>query len=310
MLFVNMLYDSADTSYARDNGTKLVVENVEMGVPVTVDFSQESNCLTVCGGDGHHVFCEGLKPEDGNMEEKYMGGLSGSPTYREVAETADNPIIIVLCNEIGLYANVPANVKFIHISNNYEYEGKKGLILAALIYGACEFNGVALERCNPKDINDKEVVKTLTAEDLSRMETLVDSLTGYKFYEDVISQAQFSYKQDRKGFCTYSCQFIKRDMVWLDRRGLDEATRREKARLEKVRIAEEQRKAKIQKELEKSERERKLREEEKAYEREMEAKRKEERKLSRRISNKQDTVTKSVGADAFLKAVMAMKEQQ
>lgn len=305
MFYVNILSDVTDgTEFPRGrSGIPFVHRDLPEGALASIIVGADGKLYPAEASEGTaNVFIHGLSNED--MNEKYIGGLNSELSFKDVSDTPENPIVCVLCSEIGLYKNIPANIKFMNVAD--------GVFLAALIYGACEFNGIALERCNNKSLDGKSVVKTINSKELASMASLEDRETGYCFNYDVVAQAQFLFKEDKKGFCNYSCQYIKRDVFWLSTTGLDLARKRKAEEDEKRRKAEEERKAKLKAEMEESQRRRAEKEKADALEAEEKAKEKERRRQERIMNGgsarkNQQTITKSVGAAAFLEAVKALQ---
>lgn len=145
----------------------------------------------VVGTTGKNLFETGIT----NSDEPYLPALKTELTCKDVMETEENPLIIVLCDYIEVYDKVPANIKFIHLD-----DGRDDKILAMLVYGACGFNGVPMQRCNNADIEGKKS-KVLRSKDIKGITNSKDKESGYDFLMDAVIQLAIKFTDSSAGHC-------------------------------------------------------------------------------------------------------------
>lgn len=249
MLFLNMCEDiKAGELIERRNGKSFGFRvpdaegAVAGGLKVNGDVLEWGEC-----GKGENIAEFGLTGEDLTVE--YRKGL----TYDAIAETEENPIIFVLCSKLSFFKGMVADVKVLRLDDEH--------ILAALISGACEFNGVALERC-VKSTKDYVVGKDLDIAGLFKGTFIGKSCEGKVDYShDALCHIEFSFKKDG-AFGVRSVR--EKEFIFDDRQKSEgeekvrkteeekrlEAERIKAERIEAGRKAEEARQAKIEAEKE------------------------------------------------------------
>ena len=218
-------------------------------------------------------------------------------TYLDIADTAENPIIIVLCDEIGLYRGVEADLKIL-------YMGEDG-IMAALISGACTFNGVPLQRCNDVPIEDRQVTRKFDGSGIRSLLSTIDRESGYDYLWDAVHHIKVVERVDGQGSVSISSSSVKQGFVLFNVKPLEEAREakeKEKARIKEARERREKENAAAVQAMLEKERSRKSKED---SEREAKAKaaldKKEARANGLKVANGDKIV--SVGAQDFLAAV-------
>lgn len=221
-------------------------------------------------------------------EESYAKGIS----FDAVKATDENPILFVLCNEIKLFQGITAELKILRLDNEH--------FLAALITGACVFNGVPLQRCNNANLDIVKVAKTLTAKDLFGDCSFMGKVVGDKskvvidYSYDALCHGKFIVRNDG----SYSSQSVRSKECIFDNSykemcegKIKKAQQEEKRRAEELQAKREaERKATKEARLERERKEREKREAEADL------------KLSGVKVNK-DVKVVSVGAAEFLRAV-------
>lgn len=221
-------------------------------------------------------------------EDLYAKGIS----FDAVKATDESPILFVLCNEIKLFQGITAELKLLRLNNEF--------FLAALITGACAFNGVPLQRCNTANLDNAKIVKTLTSKDLFGDCSFMGKTVGDKskividYSYDALCHGKFIVRNDG----SYSAQVVRSKEYVFDNtykamceERLKKAKEEEKRRAEELQAKREaDRKAAEEARLEKEKREREKREAEADL------------KLSG-VKVSKDTKVVSVGAAEFLRAV-------
>lgn len=285
MLFVSMCNDVNAGLFERNKGKSC-------GFMITPEMAEGE---AVPGGlainyDGYLVWSQG----NVNFAEKGLGKVDDSEvyekgiTYEAVADSEENPILFVLCNDIKLYQGISADLKLLRLDDEH--------VLAALITGACVFNGVPLQRCNNANLDVAKVVKTIDIKNLfsgiSFLGKGSDMSVDYSY--DALCHGRFLVKADG----SYSQRSIRsREYVFDESRKIEGEERLQRAKEEELHKAEE---LKIRKEAER-----------RAMEEAREAKIKAERERREAeadlkmcgVKVNKDTKVVSVGASEFLKAV-------
>lgn len=225
--------------------------------------------------------------------DSYAKGVS----FEAVKSTAENPVLYVLCDEIKLFQGISAEMKLLRMDN--------GMFLAALITGACIFNGAPLQRCNNSNLDIAKVAKTLHADDIfggtsPLGKSLGDRATiAVDYSYDCICHGIFSVKSDG----AYSVKSVKgKEYIF------DDTYKRECE--EKARQAEEQEKKRQEEIKARKEAEKKAYEAAKLEKEKREAERRQaeaDLKMCGVKVGKNDTVVR-VGAADFLKAVASLNK--
>ncbi len=233
----------------------------------------------------------GLSKVEGSVN--YSHGVS----YEAVKSTEENPVLYVLCDEIKLFQGISAELKLVRLDN--------GMFLAALITGACIFNGAPLQRCNSANLDIAKVAKTLHYDDLfgdtsPLGKSLGDRATiAVDYSYDCVCHGVFMVKADG----SYSVKSDKDKEYIFDDTYKNECE--EKARQAKEIEKKRQEEIKARKEAEKKayEEAKLAKERREAEKRQAEA----DLKMSGVKVGKSDKVV-SVGAADFLKAVASLNK--
>jgi hypothetical protein len=259
---------------------------------------KESNQIKLVNSnslDSENIFGNKLFPYGTGMSNPFRPELKstvGKLAYADVQDTAENPIIVVYCDTISIFKNTPALIKFLYV-------GKNG-VLAALIAGACAFDGVVLERCyySEDEGNYGKAIKTFDGEALKGTVVSEDKKTGYDFLYDCVFEVHMLYKEDKSGALSFSS-------ACSDKYFLDGGAGYEKARKEYEKSLNDEA---LRKEVQKAEYEafQKEKSHRLAEEAEMERMKKESKKNSG-IKSKEKVEVVNVGASGFLAAVKALK---
>lgn len=246
MFFVNMLGENGIGSF-REN-TKFIFTNEDMMKEDAVLCVKENN-ITI-GSDGKNLLMKGLTGEPGAV---YNEKISKTLTIADVTDSAQNPLIACLCDEITVYDGISADIKYVYLG--------QGHMLVMLIYGRLGINGKNLIRC--KEVSDiKRKSKVLKAKDLAGMSSFIDSVSGYNYIRDGVMHVRLSYssKSESLGYLSVSAdtEFFSDETLLYQRKRAEERKRIEEERKrrleeekkEKERLAEEARLAEIEKEKE------------------------------------------------------------
>lgn len=258
MYFVNMLEGNGMATFREKMSENVVrfynnVENTAENVGVVLDTKRDKPTLVV-SGNGENLFAKGLgiqnneeylsqyKTERGS--NKYKSGV----TNREVMDTAENPILIVLCNEIGIYDNIPVCLKYLYVDDN--------TMLVALISGVCDFNGVTLQRSNISTIGDK-TAKPISASELRAVTSCIEKESGYCYIYDAVMEVILKYNKNKMAI---QSKTVSEEMVMFSDENYKEFKRKaeERKRIhdELLRRKQEEREAKRKAEEDRIEKER------------------------------------------------------
>lgn len=268
MYFVNMI-SNKETKIDRGN-SKIPFVCGAYDSPVQGFVTLRNNMLTV-SDSGVNLFEKGIS---GNPDDMYapIRKKKTQLTHKMIADTEENPLVIVLCSEIAIFDGVSAGLKYIYINED--------TILACLIYGVCEFDGVPMQRCNTQVFENKKK-KLFSGKDMKELSSCEDTETGYSYLKDVVNQVEISYKDSSTGESLVYRTSLD-NVVMFDNTGLELAKQKKTEHDAKVKEIKER----------KEEEERKRVAEIQAKE---DAKRKEEQE---KVFN-----AASVGAAGFLRAV-------
>lgn len=288
MYFVSMNPQVKSGVYSRNNGKSygmLLTDEMLSGEAVAGGLVVEDGVLK--WGNSLNIATKGIY-KDGD-DKDYSKGIS----FNAVAPTEDNPILFVLCNEIGLYQGIEADLKLIRLD--------KENFIAALITGACMFNGVPLQRCNNANLDNAKVAKVLTSDDLfNERYSMLGKVLGEKtsvivdYSYDALLHGRFLVKADG----SYNTRTLKSKEYIFD--PTTKIKYEEKYRLAKEEAKKQAEHEKLLREIRRKEAEEAMREKERREAEEREA------KITLKKSGvkiDKDTKVKSVGAADFLKAV-------
>ena len=190
-MFYSSLLGDIRGEYEREKGKSLPI------VFSTEGLEDVTECKVLHDKIGKRVLVGGTNAEDGNGEmvnifsfaetgkdmEAKPTPFKNAPnfTYGELADTEENPIVVVLTKGIRFFSDIPTYVEVLYINND--------MMLVSLIYGACEFqfedgSYIPLQRCNEYDLN-RDILVTLDCKALKE-KTLCQTKGGYdKSYNQV-----------------------------------------------------------------------------------------------------------------------------
>lgn len=283
--------------YIRNGGKSfpLVAETVGRNTESTVRVVDGKLCVTdsVVGSDIFKI--------QGNPDEVPYTS-KGFPTFtnKELADTADNPLVIVCTKGIKFYKDVPTYLNVLFVNDEF--------MIAMLIYGACEFqfsdgSFIPLQRCNEDDLDRKSTYPAFNCKSLKNMVYCKTNGGWDKTYEMVcplfvrVKGDNFSIR------CNQDLAYVFNPQAIENQENLEKAREEERKRkAEQKKIEEEERRKKAREESERRRiEEMKRRQEELQAKKEAEA---EKRRAKRATKTKEIKGTKSngrsVGAEAFL----------
>ena len=223
-------------------------------------------------------------------------------TYADIRDTDDNPILVVYCDSIGIFKNVPAIIKFLYMGSNG--------VLAALIAGACQFNGVVLERCftSPREDAYKKVARTFHGSDLKDAVVGRDARTGYDYLNNTVFEVQLMLSSFADGSTKMSMKTL--DRYYLDGgEGVNKAQEVYEAGLKEAQRQAELKKLKYEAEAQATAKRRAEEEEKARIEKERKAEARANRKANS-VSKRSNAPTRNVSASDFLEAVRQIQNQQ
>ena len=182
--------------------------------------------ITVDENPEGDLFTKGIQE---NSDAPFLEGYKSGLLCKEVLDTEENPMIVVLAKSIKFYVGVKTFVKFINISDD--------AVMACLVYGACEFTfddgtSVALQRCNTTDLDGKKV-KEFSAKDLREHCSVVDKESDYDLTWDCVNAVIVNLTSEFSG----SYRTVKEQVNIFTTAGLERARVRA---AEKKRLAEEE----------------------------------------------------------------------
>lgn len=290
MLFVSMCEDVEEGLIERNKGKSFgfrVTKEMASGSPIEGGLVVNGREITWKEGSSAGICDTGLKQV--GDEKEYEKGIS----YEDVKDTAENPILFILCNEIGLYNNITADIKVLRIDKKH--------ILVALISGACEFNGVPLQRCNNSNLDNAKVTRVLSDDSLFGEGTYLgkgkDILINYSY--DALCHGQFKMSKDG----AFSSRSVR------SREFIFDETNKLKCE-ENARKIEEMKRREAEAKVAKREAQMKEYEEAKAEKERLERE-KREAEIALKLSGvkvTKDTKVVNVGAADFLKAVSMISQ--
>lgn len=301
MYYVNMKNDfSGELICTRDKSSAYPFVATSEDAEGAMHFGITADKRIALTTEGDNIFAAGLKPADASLT---MSDLFSDPkdraklTYSDVQDTEDNPIIVVLCDEIGLFKNVEAELKVLYL-------GSFG-ILAALIRGACTFNGVALQRCNSTDLESRDISKVLHGVDFKEYIVATNRELEYNALWDSVHHVVMKCTENKDGV-SFSIHQRTEMKYTFDTKGMEEAQARFEARKKReAEIAEQKRLKRL--EYEKAEAERRQREAERIAAEEAEKAEKALKKAQEKAAKAETkTLTASAGAQAFLAVVRGL----
>lgn len=145
------MLDELKGSYERNKGNSLpLMINVDTSESKVCTLRKNNNVLEVSEGTSEdNIFA--LMGDDKDSPIKVKG--APSLTYKDLRDTAENPLIMVATDGIRFFNDVPTFVKVLFVNDDF--------FLVMLVYGACEMklgtSYVPLQRCNSDDIERKGI---------------------------------------------------------------------------------------------------------------------------------------------------------
>lgn len=255
---------------------------------VKVVLTEEGNKeLLLTDGEGTNVFAM-----SGNESEKFYADKSDL-TFGDIADTEDNPLIVVCTKGVRFFYNIPTYIRTLFINDD--------MMLIELIYGACEFQFadgtfVALQRCNDDNLADRELTDVLKCERLSEMFSF-NTPGGYnKAFCSIVPVYVEPVSTKKSTHVGYLCD--KDKVIIFDEDSIKERLQkeadREKKRLEKEKMKAE--KAKLVAEAEEHRRQKEYEDAQKKLAAQAEI----ARKKAESYVSKSDKMDRNTGAEAFL----------
>lgn len=301
MFYSNMLSNVKAGKYSRNNGESfpLIIEDNEKVSNCSVRVFDGSLCVTGTPV-GENIFELRGNKEDVPTPFKGCGKL----TYSDLADTEDNPLVVVCSKGIKFYNDIPTYIDVLFVNND--------MMIAMLIYGACEFqfddgSFLPLQRCNDVNLEGRKTHSPFTCESLKSMIFCKTKGGWDKSYEMVCpllvrakSNGDISVRCLADNAFVFNPEGIKKQEESEERKAEMERLAREKKKQE-----EEERKRILAEEAKK-------RREEEFLQRkaEAEAKATKVKKQTSKVSKKSsegDTSKRSSGAEAFLAFVNGTK---
>lgn len=233
MYFSNLLSEEKTFSRDKKAGTMPFVCNTSEITTENCHVVSENGVLTLKQGDvdaTKDLFMKGLYND--NLDEAFdLTGKKSSITYREIEDTAENPMIVVLASTIKLYAGVRTYIKYINIAED--------AVLAMLVFGACEFTfpdgtSVPMQRCNSSVLDGRKTFD-YTGSKMRDLSVLTDKESGYVINNDIVNAVIVNYTSSKgTAFDGVSYKTVKEHTVMFDRRNLDNARKKEQERKKKI----------------------------------------------------------------------------
>lgn len=225
MYFCNLMgNDGVKTFRIRNESTEEFVNTIAEGTVKGFITEKDGQLVVTTNENDVNIFRKGL---EGNPEDLYAPELKRNLTFKQIDDTEENPLVIVLCNKITFFDNVPANVKYIDLDG----EG----ILACLISGACEFNGIPMQRCNTQYLDDRKSYD-YTGEDISNTLSAMfkDRECGYSYNLDIVAQLETVIKETKAIGKSTKHHMVKDGIYFITEENLRHRQEKERQRKEKI----------------------------------------------------------------------------
>ena len=286
MYICNMLGKDGVKSY---NNGKVVISNEESVVEGY--FTVKDGKVVETESEGENIFLSWYNTEKESSLYRVgkPNGRKGNLTYSIVKDTPENPLIVVLCKEIGVFEGIEADIRYINLSDD--------TILAMLVSGACTFDGNPMQRCNTMSFENRTIYN-YSAE---KLRDLSDNLfteknSNYVYSKDIICSVLLNHESD----VSFSVKRVG-EPYFIDKSGYDKAVADFKVLQEQKEREEQQRK------IEKALREERVKADMAAKQAEEKAKKEKKVKdaLSKASVKKEEK--SNLGASDFLAAVRAMQ---
>lgn len=289
-MYYRSLIDGFNGTFKRNNGKS---------VAIVVNPSEEENCVRFKDGqivisdstDGQEIFGifgdaeEAVTPVKG----KYVSHFKN----KDVAETKDNPLIVVATNKIRFYKDIPTSLEVLFINDDY--------FLAMLVYGACDFlmndtQWVALQRCCDKNLDYAKYSTNEYTPSLLKKNILCVTKGGFDTSYEMVVPVLF-----REDASSTSFRAFKDKAVVFNQTVIDEQLKKEEEEREAIQRMWEEKHRKAEEERKEAALEAKRRQEEEAA-KIAEAK-KRGRKSSSETNVKIKKETRNISGAEFLKIV-------
>lgn len=176
MYFSNLVGKGAVGTHIRENGMSLPIVIPDTENDPKFEVRHIGNEIVVSNGmDGVNIF--GLSA-DVDMDSK-VTPFKRVPhlTYSDIADTAENPIVVVLTKGVRFYSDIPTYIEVLYINSD--------MMLISLVYGACAFEMgdgeyIPLQRCSKANIEaeNHRVFATMDCKNL-KAHTLCATKGGY-----------------------------------------------------------------------------------------------------------------------------------
>lgn len=149
---------------------------------------------------------------------------------KELADTAENPILVVCTKGLKFYKDTPCLLKVLYIDTD--------MMLVALIYGSCEFefadgSFVPLQRCDDSNLNTKKVVSTLNTKGMQEL-TVNHTRGGWDKSLEMVNPIFVSCGEVNSHY-----RYVRGYENIFNQKGIDaQEAAEEKARIEKLKMEE------------------------------------------------------------------------
>lgn len=151
------MLDELKGSYTRSKGNSIpLAVNVDTSESKICTLRKNGNILEVTEDTSEdNIFA--LMGNEDEIPVKVKG--APSLTYKDLKDTAENPLIVVATDGIRFFNDVPTFVKVLFVNDDF--------FLVMLVYGACEMklgtSYVPLQRCSTDDIERKGIHSAYSA---------------------------------------------------------------------------------------------------------------------------------------------------
>lgn len=258
MYFSNLIQDSG--TFERNGTFPLFIDTEEYAIEGTLCFSMADNRFELVYDEvnpetHNRVFTlgqyEGYKSSDIVTQKKGQVHLS----YVDVAETEENPLIAVFCNQFRVASGTKGMFKILPVD--------KERMVVLMVYGAAEFlasdgSWVPMVRCSktPKTPETESGYLTISAKYIYEL-GLIGVRNGKHFKATTLLKMNSFYIAFTENSSS-EISLVRKEMTVLDGEKLDEAEKELEERIkvenEKLRLSKEE-SARRQKELDKARKE-------------------------------------------------------
>ena len=185
MMFVNML---KDCNRYQKRGASLPIDLGECDTTSSDIVHLVDNAMNWMGVSGKSIEVSSADESGnlfalrGNPDEQPIELKGIQPlTYKDLADTEENPLLVIATTGIRFYYDIPTYIKVLFVNDE--------ILVAMLVYGACDFrladgSYVPLARCT--DANMKEAHSDMTPKDLKALVFDKTSVIGYDKSMDMI----------------------------------------------------------------------------------------------------------------------------